>query len=219
MVMNFPPEARSAWVELSSRTTWWPAANLNGTASATRTGRAAARTSAAEASVAEMWSFQPCSGDRTPVGVAKAQGPSTENDHSAPEAARRARAETERSSRTGRSRGATSMDSLDRFLRGNPGGSPASSPVAHRPVARRCAETPRRAQSFCGFPPDSCPNRPELVAPGLSIEVDRRVPHQLLPPVGGVDLADGARLRPHHQRLRVGAVAPEADTPEELAVG
>jgi hypothetical protein len=61
--MNFPPDARSAWVELRRRTILWVAANLNGTHSVTRTGRVAARTSAADVSVAEMCSFQPCSGD------------------------------------------------------------------------------------------------------------------------------------------------------------
>jgi hypothetical protein len=42
----------------------------------------AARTSAADASVAEMCSFQPCSGEQAAAGVAKAHGPSTENFHS-----------------------------------------------------------------------------------------------------------------------------------------
>src|SRR5688572_1789797 len=51
------------------------------------------------------------------------------------------------------------------------------------------------------------------------VEVDGAVPHQLLPAVGGVHLADRPRLRTHDQRLRGGPVPPEADTAEQLAVG
>src|SRR5581483_470005 len=154
-----PPEARSAWLSLSSRTTCCPAANLNGTPSATRTGRQAARTSGADASVAETCSFQPCSGDRAPAGETKAQGPSTENLHPSP-AGSRARAATQRSSVTARSRGATSMDGGFASCgesRGEPGEFPSCPPA--RDPSR--AERPRRAQTFYAAPRDSCSKRPE----------------------------------------------------------
>src|SRR5438477_11069400 len=165
MVRNLPPEARSAWVELRSRTIRCPAANLNGTISATRTGRAAASTPGADASVAETCSFHPCSGERAPTGVARAHGPSTENLHSAPDAARTARAATERSSSTSWPRGAASMEEGIASCgesRGEPGELP-SRPPAQRPVA---SEIPRRAQPFYDSPADSFLNHPERDATG-----------------------------------------------------
>src|SRR5680860_1378156 len=62
------------------------------------------------------------------------------------------------------------------------------------------------------------PPRPCGPACGL-VELERRVAHELLPLVGGVDLADRPRLRAHHQTLRRRAVTPVAHPLEQVAVG
>src|SRR4051794_9970662 len=51
-----------------------------------------------------------------------------------------------------------------------------------------------------------------------SVELQGGALHELLPLVGGVDGADGARLRAHHHRLRARAVAPVAHALEQVAV-
>src|SRR3954454_1693020 len=50
-----------------------------------------------------------------------------------------------------------------------------------------------------------------------SVELDGAVAHELLPAVGGLDLADGAGLGAHDQALGAGAVAPVADALQEVA--
>src|SRR5207248_1548016 len=52
-----------------------------------------------------------------------------------------------------------------------------------------------------------------------SAELDGGELAQFREPVAGVDQPDGARLRPHDERLRGGAVAVVVHAPEQLAVG
>src|SRR6476469_2068219 len=68
------------------------------------------------------------------------------------------------------------------------------------------------------FPTPDAPVTTSRPSTDVSVELQRRVLHQLLPLVGGVDGADGARLRAHHHRLRARAVAPVAHALEQVAV-
>src|SRR4051794_187212 len=52
----------------------------------------------------------------------------------------------------------------------------------------------------------------------MTLEVDRTVGAQLVEPVLAVDVADGAALRPHDERVRVRAARAVADAVEQLAV-
>src|SRR3954452_10809923 len=55
------------------------------------------------------------------------------------------------------------------------------------------------------------------MTPAASVELHRGVAHELLPAVGGLDLADGAGLGAHDEALGGGAIAPVADALEEVA--
>src|SRR4051812_30251630 len=52
-----------------------------------------------------------------------------------------------------------------------------------------------------------------------SVELDRRVTHELRPPVRCVDDAHGARLRAHDEALGAGTVGPVAHASQQFAVG
>src|SRR5690242_8484569 len=57
-----------------------------------------------------------------------------------------------------------------------------------------------------------------LITRGASVELERRVAHELLPLVRRVDGARGPRLRAHRHRLRARAVAPVAHALQQIAV-
>src|SRR5690625_4331068 len=122
----------------------------------------------------------------------------------------------------------TSMSDRSRWSR-------TRSPVASSPICvASTVGTPSRAHPtamFSGDPPgqdvvpsgvavtstsDSPTTRSEV---NSTLEIDRRVRHQLLQPVHAADLADGAATRAHDDRLRRGCSRSKTYALHQLAVG
>src|SRR5262245_28445409 len=91
--------------------------------------------------------------------------------------------------------------------------------VSTYPTRIAKADTVTTASVFQGSGSSrSTRRRAVVVTDAGSVELERGVPHELLPLVRGLDLADRARLRAHHERLRARAVAPVAHALQQVAV-